>query len=141
MPNSRVFLHPGPQTIDTSLRSRLYSTSDALPTAIRVLTRCSSTNLQDLRYPCVESVLDSAGVQPHVHDIHVVFKHGRRITHFRAFFKRHVNLPANPHVDIRGELLIMRIASHNDNSVVNIRPGDRKLADYVASKFVLLSCA
>ncbi|KAJ7500681.1 hypothetical protein B0H11DRAFT_1628449, partial [Mycena galericulata] len=77
------------------LLSRLYSTSESSPISVPVHARCVSSNPQDLRFPCVESILDGSAIQAHIHDIRVVLKHGRRTTHFRAFFKRHVRLPAN----------------------------------------------
>ncbi|KAJ7166521.1 hypothetical protein C8R43DRAFT_1122101 [Mycena crocata] len=134
MPNTRKFIHVSPPTSHIFLKPRLYSTNTSAPTSLDIFTRCRSSNPQDDRFPCVESVLDSAAVQPHIHDIRVVFKHGRRTTHFRVFFKRHVRLPANPNVDVQGDLLVMRVAAQNDESVVNMRGGDQRLADYVAHK-------
>ncbi|KAJ7429422.1 hypothetical protein B0H11DRAFT_1767893, partial [Mycena galericulata] len=116
------------------LLSRLYSTSESSPISVPVHARCVSSNPQDLRFPCVESILDGSAIQAHIHDIRVVLKHGRRTTHFRAFFKRHVRLPANPLIGIRGDLLIMHVASQNIDSVVNLRAGDHRLSDYVALK-------
>ncbi|KAJ6546133.1 hypothetical protein B0H10DRAFT_1969735 [Mycena sp. CBHHK59/15] len=135
MPNHREFLQPTPQTNDTFLRSRLYPTSGTSPTTVKVHTRAGTTDPQDNRFTCVESVFDGAAVQPHIHDVHIVLKHGRHTSHFRVFFKCHVRLPANPHLlHIRGDLLIMRIASRNAKSVVNMRPSDQKLADFVAAR-------
>jgi hypothetical protein len=82
----------------------------------------------------VEGVLDCGAVQAHTHDVDIVLKHGRRTTRLQAFFKRHVRLPANSNVDIRGDMLIMRVAGQNKDSVVNMRAGDQRLADYVAQK-------
>ncbi|KAJ7207283.1 hypothetical protein B0H12DRAFT_1243168 [Mycena haematopus] len=138
MPNSRQFVpYHTPKTfktVDRFLRSRLYPTWSSSPSTVTVHTRCRSVDPQDTRFACVESVLDGAGVQPHVHDVCIILKHGRRTTHFRAFFKRHVHLPHNTYLNIKGDLLIMRVASANQNSVVNMRPGDQRLADFVARK-------
>ncbi|KAJ7833896.1 hypothetical protein B0H13DRAFT_1552846, partial [Mycena leptocephala] len=77
------------------LRARLYSASTTSATTIHVHTRSQSTDPQDLRFPIVEGVLDCGAVQAHMHDVDIVLKHGRRTTRLRAFFKRHVRLPAN----------------------------------------------
>ncbi|KAJ7635922.1 hypothetical protein B0H17DRAFT_1217191 [Mycena rosella] len=118
------------QTSDIFLRSLLYPAS-VTPAFISAHTRCRGSDPQALRYPCVESVLDCAAFQPHVHDLYVTVKHGRHTSRFRLFFKRHIRLPDNPNVGIRGDLLIMRVASRNEASVVNMRLSDRKLVDYV----------
>ncbi|KAJ7087577.1 hypothetical protein B0H15DRAFT_781268, partial [Mycena belliarum] len=115
------------------LRSRLYSTVSAAPTFTAVFTR-SRTNPNGLRFPCVESIFNHFGLQPYIHDIEVELKHGRRTSIFRAFFKRHVRLPPNPTVAIKGDLLLMRVGSRNENLVVNLRKGDRQLADYIAKQ-------
>ncbi|KAJ7655787.1 hypothetical protein DFH06DRAFT_1329224 [Mycena polygramma] len=134
MPNTRVFLPAAPSSTKVFLRARLYAASAPAPQLPTVHTRCQTTDPQDLRFPCVESILDCGGVQPHVHDIIVVLKHGRRTTRFRVFFKRHVRLPLNPHANLQGDILIMRMASSNPHSVVNLRSGDTRLADFVLRK-------
>lgn len=90
-----------------------------------------SSNPQSIRYPCVESVMDGALLQAHVHDIYVrVLRQSRSIL-FRVFFKRHAMLPRDPNLNLQGDIVIMRVASRNKQSVVNMRSSDRHLADDV----------
>ncbi|KAJ7612056.1 hypothetical protein DFH06DRAFT_1147407 [Mycena polygramma] len=134
MPNSRTFLKPTPPTHYVSLRSRLYAASATAPRTIAIQTRCLSADPQDVRYPIVEGILDGVPMQPHVHDVVVELKHGRRTTHFRVFFKRHRYLADNVLLDIKGDLVVMRVSATNPGSVVNLRSGDSRLIDYVTKK-------
>ena len=118
----------------TFLCCRLYQPMS--PKNISIHTRCTSPNPQSPRYPCIESTLDYPTVQPHIHDVYVVVKHGRITTTFRVFFKRHIMLPVSGYLGVHGDVLIMRVASRSNASVVNMRSTDGRLADYVAKKWV-----
>ncbi|KAJ6586084.1 hypothetical protein B0H19DRAFT_853210, partial [Mycena capillaripes] len=76
------------------LRARLYTTSIASPSFISVYTR-SSSDSHLARYPCVESVMGSCRIQPYVHDVTVLLRHGAAVSRFRIYFKRHKHMPAN----------------------------------------------
>ncbi|KAJ7813624.1 hypothetical protein B0H13DRAFT_1555357, partial [Mycena leptocephala] len=88
------------------------------------------------RLPFVETVMGHSSAQPHIHDV-VVFVHhqganGRTaISRFRVFCKRHVRLPYNWRLDLKGDVLVMRVASKSLSSVVNLRRSDAKIADFI----------
>ncbi|KAJ7474685.1 hypothetical protein B0H11DRAFT_2282216 [Mycena galericulata] len=129
MVNNRRFIKNHPRTFHNFLRGRVYSASSPLPSFLPIYTRSASANPNDSRFPCVESVMDGLGFQPHVHDITVTLKHGRATSTFRIFFKRHIRLPHNAALDIQGDLVVMRSAHKNPESVVNTRSSDRRLID------------
>ncbi|KAJ7039718.1 hypothetical protein C8F04DRAFT_1254546 [Mycena alexandri] len=121
MPNHRQFLSTSPKPLHPA---RSPCTLAAGPTTRKTLAT-----------PGVDSVLDGGILQPHIHDIGIVLRHGRRTSHFRVYFKRHTYLPANGNFhNIKGDVLVMRVASQNPSSVVNLRSGDHRLADFIASK-------
>ncbi|KAJ7807508.1 hypothetical protein B0H14DRAFT_3483164 [Mycena olivaceomarginata] len=134
MPNTCKFLAATPTNLDTFVTARLYPASRKAPMAVQVHTHCSAPNPQLLRFACVESVLDDSAVQSHVHDIAVTVRDGPNTSHFRVFFKRHVLLPASKSLRIQGDLLVMRVASRNEHSVVNMRAGDCRLSAFVTRK-------
>jgi hypothetical protein len=86
----------------------------------------------------VEGIFDGALIQPHIHDIFLIIAVKRRRVLFRMFFKRHKNLPHNPFLGIQGDLLVMRVASHNRNSLVNLRSSDIHTLDRSLARFALL---
>ncbi|KAJ7120070.1 hypothetical protein C8R44DRAFT_877545 [Mycena epipterygia] len=116
---------------DIFLRARVYCAGSPSPAFTSIHTRALSADPQATRFPCVESVMNDYGFQPHVHDIDVELRHGRSITRFRVFFKRHVRLPQNGYAPIMGDIVIMRVSTSNLNSVVNMRSTDRSLSDFV----------
>lgn len=120
------------------LRSRLYSTQNSFPKTIFIHARCATSDPQNLRYPCIEGVLEDAVVQSHVHDIYVRVLDKKTSSIFRVFFKRHVVLPRNACADLQGDVVIMRVASRNRDSVVNLRSSDMRLADFVLREYVHL---
>ncbi|KAF9255362.1 hypothetical protein L218DRAFT_1035819 [Marasmius fiardii PR-910] len=68
--------------------------------------------------------------QPYVHDCEVLY----RGTRFRVFFQRHVRLPLNDILAIKGDILVMRLGKRNANNVVNMRKGDERQARAVAKR-------
>ena len=130
--NESIYCPDDMQSSDMFLCCRLYQPMS--PKNVTVHTRCASPNPQSPHYPCVERALDYPKVQSHVHDVYVAVKHGRIITPFRVFFKRHTMLPLSGYLGVHGDVLIMRVASRNNASVVNMRSTDGRLADYVAEK-------
>jgi hypothetical protein len=113
-----------------TLRGRLYPAQLHCPTNVSIHTLCISSNPQNIRYPCVESVMDGSLFQPHVHDIYVHVSCPQQIL-FRVFFKRHVMLRYNSKFDLQGDIDIMQVASQNKQLVVNLRTSDRRIADAV----------
>jgi hypothetical protein len=77
--------------------------------------------------------MDGSPFQPYVHDVYVHISYPRPML-FRVFFKRHVMLPHNAELDLQGDIIIMRVASRNRHSVVNLRTPDRRVADAVIQK-------
>lgn len=77
--------------------------------------------------------MSGSPLQPHVHDIYVRVSRPRPIL-FRVFFKRHVMLPRNVKFNLQGDIIVMRVASRNRQSVVNLRTSDRHIADAVVRK-------
>lgn len=124
------------QVRNVFLRSRLYRARTTSPLNPSVHTRCSSSDPQTPRYPCVEGLLDYPGIQAHIHDIYVIIRHRRVTSTFRIFFKRHLLLPLNHVLGVQGDVLIMRVASKSRSSVVNMRGSDWRLADFIANRWV-----
>lgn len=77
-------------------------------------------------------------LQPYVHDV-VVYVHHQAAdglsttSKFQVFFKRHVHLPHNEELDLKGDVVVMRVASRNQLSVVNMRRSDTKIADFIVT--------
>ncbi|KAJ7083523.1 hypothetical protein C8R44DRAFT_753382 [Mycena epipterygia] len=132
MTNSR-FIRTRTGKTSIFLKARLYPARGRRSfVAVHVL--CPRTQP---RYPCVESVMNFEGIQAFVHDVHVHVLHrlptGRFVfSVFRCFYKRHMRLPRNHDLDVQGDVVIMRVASKNFQSVVNMRGSDRQIADFVA---------
>jgi hypothetical protein len=101
-----------------------------------VYVRSASIDPQDARYPCVEGILDGSLIQSHVHDFFLCINIKNRRTLFRVFFKRHQNLPLNHFLNIQGDLLVMRVASRNHESIVNLRPSDAHALDRILMMYV-----
>lgn len=112
------------------LRSCLYLSTSSTPKSTKIYVKCVSSNPQDIRYPCLEDILNGGEFQPHTHDIFVRIRLGpRRSALFRIFFKRHVLLSPNHQIGIHGDLAVMRVASQNIHSVVNMRSSDDRYVD------------
>lgn len=113
------------------LRARLYSTGNTSPKSVMVHARCSSaSNPQGVRYPCLEDVIDGGAFQPHTHDIFIcIHTSNHRSTLFHVFFKRHMSLSPNDQLGIHGDLVVMRVASTDVDSVVNLRLSDACIID------------
>lgn len=149
MVNQRKFLYPSEVSVrcetkyffnsltqtskQVSLRARLYSPRLNHPTNISIHAHCTTSNPQNIRYPCVESVMDGSPLQSYIHDIYVRVSRPRPVL-FRIFFKRHIMLPHNTKLNLQGDIIIMRVASRNRHSVVNIRTSDRHIIDAVLQK-------
>jgi len=112
---------------EVQLTARLYSVRSRSARTIKVVTRSSGT-CGAPRYPYVEAAMNPA-LQSYVHDILVSCTDNRRKHRFRVFFKRHSSLPVNPNFNIQGDIVIMRVAVNNSDSVVNLRSRDTRLAD------------
>ncbi|KAF8144081.1 hypothetical protein K438DRAFT_1783201 [Mycena galopus ATCC 62051] len=134
MTNNRIFVPTTRRAIDRFVNARVYSSASKSSSPVPIHTRSTGAKPGSLRYPCVEDVLDGAAVQAHVHDVFVILKHRGRTARFRLFFKRHVRLPKSKSAHIRGDLVVMRVGSKNDDSVVNMRAGDRQSADFIVKK-------
>lgn len=92
--------------------------------------------LGDYSFPCPEAVFGSMRVQPYIHDCLItVFDHAQPVQ-FLVLFKKHrhlhLNLCLSGSVSFHGELVVMRLG--RGNTVVNMRPHDYSLADWVASQ-------
>ncbi|KAJ7077749.1 hypothetical protein C8R44DRAFT_896168 [Mycena epipterygia] len=136
MPDHRPYVRPTSSKIPLKqITARLYSAHH--PAAlVPVPSRCSSTNPQDARLPFVETIMGQSSVQPVIHDVVVLVHHqgadGRSATSkFRIFFKRHVRLPYNWRLDLKGDIVVMHVASKSLSSVVNLRRLDDKIADFI----------
>ncbi|KAJ7259350.1 hypothetical protein C8J57DRAFT_1233712 [Mycena rebaudengoi] len=74
--------------------------------------------------------------QAHIHDVAMFVHHQGANGHtasskFRVFFKRHARLPYNWRLDLKGDIVIMRLESKSVSSVVNFRRSDAKIADFI----------
>ncbi|KAJ7135178.1 hypothetical protein C8R43DRAFT_1132728 [Mycena crocata] len=135
MVNHRQFVPIHPKTHNIFLRALLYNTSAATPRYVSVLARALTLEPDDTRFPCVESIMSSMHLQPHTHDVLVALRHGSKTSTFKIFFKRHQTLTKNAvFVSVGGEILAMRVAARNNNSVVNLRTGDRRLMKYILTR-------
>ncbi|KAJ7467387.1 hypothetical protein B0H11DRAFT_2239380 [Mycena galericulata] len=75
---------------------------------------------------------------PSIHDVPVTvlrrLPSGRVVLSvFRCYFKRHKRLPHNHALNLKGDVLVMRVAAKNFFSVVNMRGSDREVADFVVA--------
>ncbi|KAJ7475538.1 hypothetical protein B0H11DRAFT_1917718 [Mycena galericulata] len=129
MPNHRPYIRT-PQTVSASkfLKARLYP-AVGRRSFVPVHVLCPRSNPQQDRYPCVESVMDSANIQAFIHDVPVTVLRqlptGRVILSvFRCYFKRHKRLPHNHALNLKGDVLVMRVAAKNFFSVMNMRGSD-----------------
>ncbi|KAJ7809220.1 hypothetical protein B0H14DRAFT_3481596 [Mycena olivaceomarginata] len=119
MPNTRKFLAATPTNLD------------AFVTAPSILP----PGKPPWPSKCTRAVRRKPPTSPsHVHDIAVTVRDGPNTSRFRVFFKRHVLLPASKSLRIQGDLLVMRVASRNEHSVVNMRAGDCRLSAFVTRK-------
>lgn len=47
------------------------------------------------------------------------------------FYKRHTRLLYNWRLNLKGDIVVMRTSAKNPFSVVNLRPSDHKVADFI----------
>ncbi|KAJ6619634.1 hypothetical protein B0H10DRAFT_1946683 [Mycena sp. CBHHK59/15] len=112
-----------------ALRSRHYSTSHNTPRFVSTPTNIESDASQ---YPLVESNFSDAAHQPWIHDFKIKLQHGKKLSCFRIFMKRGKALVPNACANtITGDVVIMRAAAHDSNSIVNMRSTDSRVADYI----------
>ncbi|KAJ7265272.1 hypothetical protein C8J57DRAFT_1230283 [Mycena rebaudengoi] len=141
MVNNRVYLKP---TKNNKTRffpdSRTASSVRAyiLPHHRRPSSRSTFARTRPIpradRFACVESIMANTTRQPYIHDVFIQVRHGGSVSCFRVFFKRHRHLPTHPVLQIQGDLLLMRMAATNWDSVVNLRASDRHLTDWVVKQ-------
>jgi hypothetical protein len=91
------------------------------------------------RNPTVEGLMDDAHIQLYIHDIHFHVMHrlpSDTVTWstFRCYFKRHARLPKNRFLNVKGNVVVMRVAVENLFNVEGMRDGDCKLVDFVAEQ-------
>ncbi|KAJ7809354.1 hypothetical protein B0H13DRAFT_1927942 [Mycena leptocephala] len=136
MPNNRLSITspPNNQTINLFVRGRLYP---ALGRRSAVFIHVVSGNSGN-RYPCVESIMGGSRTQPYVHDVRVQVvltrPNGLVISQFRCFFKRHQLLPYNNALDVRGDVVIMKVDKDFPDLVINMVPSEYAVADFVAEE-------
>jgi hypothetical protein len=127
------------QTVERSIRSRLYSAKRTRPGPVGVVTRITQTEKGETRFTIAEAVLDDAKTQPCVHDCIVKVKEGLKTYAFQVSFKRHCRLPINSSVyrlrgaKLRGDVVVMRV-SNDGCKVVNMRGPDAAICDWMISK-------
>ncbi|KAJ7163650.1 hypothetical protein C8R46DRAFT_1221070 [Mycena filopes] len=113
------------------IRSRHYSTIHQAPRFTSTPTQIERSVPNASRYPLVEANFSDAASQPWIHDFFVKLEHGGKISRFRVFVKRGKALNPNACADtIVGDVVLMRVAAHNNSAVVNMRSTDWRLADY-----------
>ncbi|KAJ6491080.1 hypothetical protein C8R45DRAFT_1096606 [Mycena sanguinolenta] len=119
------------------IMARLYPTHRRA-VSVAVPARSSSTDrLKHVRLPLVESVMNQCVLQPCVHDISVLVLHrpgpANRfgVSTFRLFLKRHARLLHNRRLDLKGDIVIMRVGSRNRRSYVDLRSTDTKITDFI----------
>nr|GAT43523.1 predicted protein [Mycena chlorophos] len=131
MPSSRPRCQPSLRAATWKrVEGRAYLAAQAQSKRVWVDTKVD--NIPN-RYPHVDGIFDEASdFQRHVHDIYVELIHGRRRDIFQIFFKRHVRLQPNGHVeDLAGDIIVMRISARDEKAVVNARRGDKVIMDYI----------
>ncbi|KAJ7816890.1 hypothetical protein B0H13DRAFT_1923328 [Mycena leptocephala] len=137
MPNNRLSITspPNNQTTHLFVRGRLYP---ALGRRSAVFIHVVSGNSGN-RYPCVESVMGGSRTQPYVHDVRVQVvltrPNGLVISQFRCFFKRHQLLPYNNALNVRGDVVVMKVNKDFPDLVINMVPSEYAVADFVAKEF------
>ncbi|KAK6988826.1 hypothetical protein R3P38DRAFT_2572887 [Favolaschia claudopus] len=124
------------KAIEFTLQALSFSTSSASARRVQIATRSRDTQPQSNRFACVEFNMGHSHFQSHIHDILVNLKHGRFRSRFRIFLKRHIRLPANAVFDVKGDIIVMRVASENSNSLVHLRSSDAPLIRFIMRKCV-----
>ena len=125
------------QSHELRLLARLYSAREVSPRQVRLPTHDDGK----ARYPVPEYYFHQNNIQPYVHDCNVIVTEGSRHHRFRVFFKCHPRLAVNlampvdapGSIPFRGDILVMRRAEHGRN-VVNMRPGDARIADMLVPR-------
>jgi hypothetical protein len=89
-------------------------------------------------------------MQAYIHNCLVEVREGGHTYYFSVFFKRHCMLPINNCLDrlrdgaedmnikpFRGDILVMRVASKNHESCINMRERDTILSDFLVIQCVI----
>ncbi|KAJ8482676.1 hypothetical protein ONZ45_g14867 [Pleurotus djamor] len=141
MPNQRKRISP--QLAPIRLRGRYFSIDASTGQDCLITVDREEDNPQSCRYPFVEGVMkDATGspyrvVQPYVHDIYLRSTIRRKKVVYRVFFKKHKRLPPNQALaGVLGEVVILRVAARNMDSVVNLRPSDKAVVDRLATRLL-----
>ena len=124
------------QATYSRMHARLYSVSSTHPAFISILTRKE----QHGHFPIVEEAMSGMRTQPHIHDVVVTVRRGRRLYHFNIFLKNHCRLPLNPTISSlvpwlrwNGDILVKRVGVVVPG-VVNMRRSDPRLADFAVRR-------
>ncbi|KAJ7016782.1 hypothetical protein C8F04DRAFT_1280643 [Mycena alexandri] len=119
------------------LRSRHFSTAHQAPRFASTPTQIEPPNPHNPNYkpkrrPLVEAHFSDEARQAFIHDFLVQLKHGRKVSRFCVFLKRGKALSPNAHTNIvAGDVIIMRVGQKDPETLVNMRPTDRAMVDYV----------
>ncbi|KAF8184617.1 hypothetical protein K438DRAFT_1974402 [Mycena galopus ATCC 62051] len=141
MVNHRKRLPQTPKPRSVFLKGRLFAAGATSASSVDVHTYTppppkpnGSPPLARARYPAVNDILDTFSIQTHTHDVAVELKHGTAVSRFKIYFRRHKWMPANGFFDLQGDVLVMRMAAADTNSVVNLRSSDRRLISFIMQK-------
>lgn len=115
----------------------MYPAASDQPRAVFVTTSNEGPTPKSIRYPHVEAKFNPS-LQPYIHNCIVNVIAGGTLARFAVFYKQHCRLPPNHslrkgNLAFRGDILVMRVASKNVNSYVNMRGGDIALSDFVVA--------
>ncbi|KAK7048770.1 hypothetical protein R3P38DRAFT_3175009 [Favolaschia claudopus] len=119
------------------IRGRIYSPEGSF--FISIPTICA-TSEPFTTYACLQAAMNHHDLQPKIHHADAYIRRrlpsGRQVVDgYICFFKRHQRLPLNPHLNVRGEVVIMR-AHENNTAVTDIEESEAHLVDLVAAALV-----
>ncbi|KAJ7925026.1 hypothetical protein B0H13DRAFT_2314818 [Mycena leptocephala] len=120
-----------------SLRSRHYPTFDPRARFVALNIALSSRRRHAKSRPQIEALHLDTKVNPHLHDFDVKLVHGHKTSYFRIFLKRGKHIAANQHAlanGLVGEIVIMRLSASDGTTLINSRPTDGPVMDFVLSR-------
>ena len=134
------------QPCNLNLRSRLYSSTSNKPLNVAIPTRCALATGEATRFPCIESFLEDATLQPYVHDCIINVLESNNMYWFVVFFKCHCRLRRNKSLaqgdrkwtSLCRDILVMWLSSRTLEKVVNMR-GQVRLGSQQASTLIILA--
>lgn len=90
-------------------------------------------------HPCVDAVMESAKLQPFIHDTCVSVMHrsptGRLVwSRYRIFYKRHAHLPHNDDLNVKGDIVVMKIMRKRFSKQVNLASADLPVARFAVER-------